>query len=132
MHACLGLYSMHRVGTPSQRQEATHARVDSDLSCTEMFPTAHCGPHAAVVASDSLKARVRCGSAAYWAIALSLVPLTGAVSAASALVLVRNYNRKTRGGHDLAVGEVIRAQGPACQCCTMTFICTSSAHMRCS
>ncbi len=59
-----------------------------------------------MVVSDSLKARVRCGSAAYWAIALSLVPLTGVVSLASALLLVRNYKFKTRGGHDLPVGEV--------------------------
>ena len=59
-----------------------------------------------MIVSDSLKARVRCGSVTYWAIALSLVPLTGAVSLASALVLVRNYNFKTRGGHDLPVGEV--------------------------
>ena len=47
-----------------------------------------------------------CGSAAYWAITLSLVPLTAVVSLASALILVRNYNYKTRGGHDLPVGEV--------------------------
>ena len=61
---------------------------------------------AAVIGSDSLKGRVHCGGAAYWAITLSLVPLTGAVSLASAWVLVRNYDYKTRGGHDLPVGEV--------------------------
>ena len=61
---------------------------------------------AAVIVSDSLKGRVRCGGIAYWAITLSLVPLTGAVSLASAWVLVRNYDYKTRGGHDLPVGEV--------------------------
>ena len=63
---------------------------------------------AAVIVSDSLKGRVRCGSAAYWAITLSLVPLTGAVSLVSAWVLVRNYSYKTRGGHDLPIGEVRR------------------------
>ena len=59
-----------------------------------------------MIITDSLKANVTCGSAAYWAITLSLVPLTAMVSLATALVLVRNYKYKTRGGHDLPVGEV--------------------------
>ena len=59
-----------------------------------------------MIVSDSLKGRVRCGGAAYWAITLGLVPLTGAVSLVIAWVLVRNYGYKTRGGHDLPVGEV--------------------------
>ena len=78
--------------------------------------------HAAVIISDSLKAKFTCGSAAYWAVTLSLVPLTGIVSLASALILVRNYNYKTRGGHDLPVGEVRRRHRPRVHVTCMTVI----------
>lgn len=65
---------------------------------------------AAVIAVDSLKAKVACASLAYWAISLSLVPLTIWVSWATAFVLVRNYEAKVAAGRPLAVGEVRRFQ----------------------
>lgn len=61
---------------------------------------------AAVIASDTAKEYVKCGSAAYWAIALSLVPLTGAVSAVAATWLTRKHNLKEAAGRSLRKGEV--------------------------
>lgn len=68
---------------------------------------------AAVIAIDSAKAYVSCGGAAYWAIALSLVPLTAVVSAAAATWLTRKHNLKEAAGRSLRKGEVApKAENP--------------------
>ena len=64
------------------------------------------GACAAVIVTDSLKAKVRCASASYWVISLSLVPLTMTVSWSTAVVLVRNYKAKVAAGRSLHAGEV--------------------------
>lgn len=61
---------------------------------------------AAVIAADSLKARFPCGSPAYWAISLSLVPLTLLTSAITAVVLVEKHNAKNAAGQIMPAGEV--------------------------
>ena len=61
---------------------------------------------AAVIAADSLKARLRCGSPAYWAVSLSLVPLTLLTSAITAVVLVKKHNAKKAAGQIMPAGEV--------------------------
>lgn len=63
---------------------------------------------AAVIAADSIKARLRCGSPAYWAISLSLVPLTLLTSAITAVVLVKKHNAKNAAGQIMPAGEVSR------------------------
>jgi hypothetical protein len=59
-----------------------------------------------VIASDTAKAYVDCGGAAYWAIALALVPVTAAVSACAAVWLTRKHNLKAAAGRSLRKGEV--------------------------
>lgn len=61
---------------------------------------------AAVIASDTTKAYVQCGSMSYWGIVLALVPLTAVVSAGAAVWLTRKYTAKTRAGQHLIKGEV--------------------------
>ena len=61
---------------------------------------------AAVITIDTVKGRVRCGSAGYWAISLSLVPLIVATSAAIAWWLVRKHAAKVAAHHELPEGEV--------------------------
>lgn len=46
-----------------------------------------------------------CGGAAYWAIALALVPVTAAVSAGAAAWLTRKHNLKAAAGRSLRKGE---------------------------
>lgn len=64
---------------------------------------------AAVIASDTAKEYVPCGGPAYWAIALSLIPLTAAVSAAAAVWLTRKYTLKAAAHRELPKGEVTDA-----------------------
>lgn len=78
---------------------------------------------AAVIASDASKEYVRCGSVAYWAIALSLVPITGAVSAVAARWLTRKYNTKVAAGRSLRKGEVRRACRPVAQVLMQRKVC---------
>ncbi len=49
---------------------------------------------------------MQCGGPAYWAIALSLVPLTAVVSSVSAAWLTRKYRLKAAAGRRLPKGEV--------------------------
>ena len=58
-----------------------------------------------MIASDTAKAYVDCGGAAYWAVALALVPVTGAVSAGAAAWLTRKHNLKAAAGRSLRKGE---------------------------
>jgi hypothetical protein len=66
-----------------------------------------CSPAcAAVIVSDTVKGRVKCGSVGYWAISLSLVPLIVAASAVIARWLVRKQAAKVAAHHELQEGEV--------------------------
>ena len=66
---------------------------------------------AAVILSDMVKGRVKCGSVSYWAISLSLVPLIIATSAVIAWWLVRKHETKAAAHHELPEGEV-RVKSP--------------------
>jgi hypothetical protein len=61
---------------------------------------------AAVIISDIVKRRVKCGSVSYWAISLSLVPFIIAASAVIAWWLVRKNATKVAAHHELQEGEV--------------------------
>lgn len=81
--------------------ELSHSGVSS-----RSWSSCRAHPTAAVIASDTAKAYVKCGGAAYWAIALALVPVTGAVSAGAAAWLTRKHNLKAAAGRSLRKGEV--------------------------
>ena len=83
---------------------------------------------AAVIASDLAKSHARCGSAAYWVVSLSLVPLVALVSGAVAVWLVRKHGIKCAAHYNLPDGEVcssacfhlaqsIAKEALACQLC---------------
>lgn len=62
---------------------------------------------AGVLASDLSKDRLRCGSLAYWAMILSVIPFVLLISAAVRLHLVRNYRAKLAANYDWVDGDVM-------------------------
>lgn len=83
----------------SELRAFTHTTARSDsLLCL--------AGRAAVIVVDTLKGHVRCGSAWYWVISLSLVPLIALVSAAVAWWLVAKNNIKSAASYELPDGEV--------------------------
>ena len=61
---------------------------------------------AGVLASDTTRARLRCGSLAYWAAVLSVVPFILVLAAGVRQYLLRKYQTKVRNHWEWTEGDV--------------------------
>jgi hypothetical protein len=65
-----------------------------------------------VLASDLSKGLTSCGSAAYWAAVLAVVPVLAVITAATRVKLLKEYHAKLGAGVDFGARSCLAARNP--------------------